>query len=71
LNYYAKMVCNLASKFYCQLIDMRKSFRDYNIKNHPQNEEKGILTIDRIPTTDAGNKLIAEKMMETLLMNND
>ncbi|HEY9363290.1 MAG TPA: hypothetical protein VIQ00_08525 [Chitinophagaceae bacterium] len=50
---------------------MRKSFRDYNIKNHPQNEEKGILTIDRIPTTDAGNKLIAEKMMETLLMNND
>lgn len=67
LNYYSKMVRDLAVKFNCRLIDMRKAFRDYDLKNNPGNKEKGILTVDRIHPTDEGNKLIAEKMLEALL----
>jgi lysophospholipase L1-like esterase len=67
LNYYSKMVRELAIKYNCKLIDMRKAFRDYDSKNNPDNKEKGILTVDRIHPTDEGNKLIAEKMLEALL----
>ena len=67
LNYYAKMVHDLAAKYNCQLIDMRKTFKEYDLKNNPGNQEKGILTVDRIHPTDEGNKLIAEKMMQALL----
>ncbi len=69
LNYYTKMVRDLAAKYNCKLIDMRKAFQDYDLKNNPGNQEKGILTVDRIHPTDAGNKLIAEKMLEVLLQN--
>jgi lysophospholipase L1-like esterase len=67
LNYYAKMVRELAAKYNCRLIKMRKAYQDYDLKNNPDNKEKGILTVDGIHPTDAGNQLIAEEMMKVLI----
>ena len=67
LNYYAKMVRELASKYNCQLIEVRKAYLDYDLKNNPENKEKGILTVDGIHPTGAGNKLIAKEMMSDLV----
>lgn len=69
LNYYAKMVRDLAVKYHCGLIEMRKEYQAYNLQHNPENKDKGILTVDGIHPTDAGNKLIAKEMMKKLIPN--
>lgn len=67
LNYYAKMIRDLAGKYNWRLIKMRKAYLDYDLKNNPENNEKGILTVDGIHPTAAGNLLIAKEMMKVLI----
>jgi lysophospholipase L1-like esterase len=68
LNYYSQIIRNLAQKFKCGLVDFRESFHNYELKNNPTNKELGILTKDRVHLNDAGNQLVAEKMLEALDM---
>ena len=67
LNAYSQIIRNLAQKFHCGLVDFRESFHNYELKNNPGNNEKGILTLDRVHLTDAGNQLVADQMMDALL----
>jgi lysophospholipase L1-like esterase len=67
LNKYAVIIRDLAKENNCQLIDLRKAFLDYNLKNNPNNEESGILTVDRVHLNDKGNNFVAEKMMEAIV----
>jgi lysophospholipase L1-like esterase len=67
LNAYSQIVRNLAQKYHCGLVDLREIFHNYELKNNPGNKESGILTLDRVHLTDAGNQLVAEKMLEVLL----
>ena len=67
LNLYANIVRNLAKTNNCKLVDLRKAFLDYNLKNNPENKESGILTTDRVHLNEKGNALVAEKMLEVLL----
>jgi len=67
LNAYSQIVRNLAQKYHCGLIDLREIFHNYELKNNPGNKESGILTLDRVHLTDAGNQLVAEKMLEVLV----
>lgn len=67
LNAYSQIIRNLAQKFHCGLVDLREIFHNYELKNNPGNSEKGILTVDRVHLTDAGNQLVADKMQEVLL----
>ena len=67
LNAYSQIVRNLAQKYHCGLIDLREIFHNYELKNNPGNKESGILTVDRVHLTDAGNQLVAEKMLEVLV----
>jgi len=67
LNYYSKMIRDIATRNSVQLLDLRKQFGDYLVQNNPENKEKGILTSDRVHLTDAGNKFLAEKMLEALV----
>ena len=67
LNAYSQIVRNLAQKYHCGLVDLREIFHNYDLKNNPGNKESGILTLDRVHLTDAGNQLVAEKMLEVLL----
>jgi lysophospholipase L1-like esterase len=39
---------------------------DYNLKNNPNNDEKNILTTDRVHLNDAGNQLVADEMWAVL-----
>jgi lysophospholipase L1-like esterase len=67
LNQYSKLIRDIAARNDLQLLDLRKTFGDYLAQNNPENKEKGVLTSDRVHLTDAGNKFLAEKMLEALL----
>ncbi|MDB5247525.1 MAG: lipolytic protein family [Segetibacter sp.] len=67
LNQYSNIIRKLASTNNLRLVDLRKSFLEYNLKNNPENKEKGILTTDRVHLTEQGNVFVAEKMMEVLI----
>lgn len=67
LNQYSNIIRKLASTNNLRLVDLRKSFLEYNFKNNPENKEKGILTTDRVHLTEQGNVFVAEKMMEVLI----
>jgi isoamyl acetate esterase len=62
LNKYSGIIRNLAKKNDLPVVDLRKIFLDYNLKNNPDSKESGILTSDRVHLNAAGNKLVAESM---------
>jgi lysophospholipase L1-like esterase len=49
------------------LIDLREIFHTYEMKNNPENKDKGILTVDGVHLNDQGNQLVADKMLSILL----
>lgn len=67
LNKYSNIIRRLATDNNCGLVDLRKIFLSYNLKNNPANKEFGILTTDRVHLNEAGNRLVADKMMEALM----
>ena len=67
LNLYAGIIRRLAQKHNLGLVDLRKAFLDYNLKNNTANKESGILTTDRVHLNEAGNNLVADKMLEALV----
>lgn len=66
LNAYAHIVRSLATKNNLQLIDLRKDFLAYNLKNNPANAPSGILTSDRVHLNSAGNLLVAQSIWKVL-----
>lgn len=66
MNAYAKLIRDIAAKTNCELVDLRTAFLEYNLKNNPSNQEKGILTTDRVHLNEAGNKLVADLMLKKL-----
>jgi isoamyl acetate esterase len=66
LNFYANIIRKLAKANNCGLIDLRKTFLEYNLKNNPDNKESGILTTDRVHLNEAGNQLVADEMLKAL-----
>ena len=66
LNAYADVVRKLAKANNCNLIDLRKAFMDYLNLNNSSDSEKGILTTDRVHLNEAGNRLVANTIVETL-----
>ena len=71
LNLYSNWIRNYSAKNNLPLVDLRKGFIEYNLKNNPQNKESGILTTDRVHLTHAGNLFVAEEMWKVIrAMNN-
>src|SRR5882724_939942 len=60
LNKYSQIIRNIAIANNCDLVDLRKFFLEYNLKNNPQNKESGILTQDRVHLNEEGNQLVAD-----------
>ncbi len=67
LNKYSNIIRGIANKNNLPLIDLRKIFLDYNLKNNSSNKESGILTTDRVHLNANGNQLVAEEMLKVLL----
>ncbi len=66
LNRYSNIIKNLAKKNDLPVVDLRRDFLAYNLKNNPDNKESGILTSDRVHLNAAGNKLAAESMWSVI-----
>jgi lysophospholipase L1-like esterase len=49
-----------------QLVDLRKAFLEYNLKNNPENKDRGILTADRVHLNAAGNQLVADEIWKKI-----
>jgi len=66
LNKYCTIIRTLSAKNNLPLIDLRKVFREYNLKNNPENKDRGILTTDGVHLNVRGNILVAEEMLNTI-----
>ena len=66
LNYYSNIIRSLASKNNLPLVDLRKGFLEYNLKNNTENKESGILTSDRVHLNEKGNQFVAEEMWKVI-----
>ena len=69
LNEYSKIIRNLAQKNNLPVVDLRKIFLDYDLKNNPENRYNGILTTDGVHLNTKGNKLVAEEMWKVIQSN--
>ena len=67
LNKYSGFIRELAAKNNLPLVDLRKAFLEYNLKNNPSNKDRGILTSDMVHLNEKGNQLVAEQMWSVLL----
>ncbi len=66
LNKYSNIIRAIAAKNNLPLIDLRKAFLDYDLKNNPANKESGILTTDRVHLNAKGNQLVADEMLKVI-----
>lgn len=66
LDQYADLSRATAKKLNLQLCDLRQAFLEHLKANNPKNEERGILTTDRVHLNAAGNKLVAETILPFL-----
>ena len=66
VNRYCKVIRNLAKQNSLPVVDLRKAFLEYNVKNNTENKESGILTTDRVHLNERGNQLVAEEMWKVL-----
>lgn len=66
LNEYASVSKKVARQTKSKLCDLRKSFQKYLSKNNQKNDQKGILTLDRVHLNKQGNELVAQKMIKFL-----
>jgi isoamyl acetate esterase len=66
LNRYSNIIRAMAKKNNLPLVDLRKNFLDYYKTNNPNNEEKNILTYDRVHLNAKGNQLVADAMWKAV-----
>jgi lysophospholipase L1-like esterase len=62
LNQYSQFIRDLAKKQNLPLVDLRKAFQEYDLKNNPDNKDRGILTTDRVHLNETGNQFVADQM---------
>ena len=66
LNRYSNMIRDIAKKNSLPLVDLRKNFLDYYKTNNPGNEEKNILTYDKVHLNAKGNQLVADAIWKAV-----
>ena len=66
LNQYSQFIRDLATRQNLPLVDLRRAFQEYDLKNNPENKDRGVLTTDRVHLNDAGNQFVAEQMQKVL-----
>lgn len=66
LDEYSQISRNVADSLNIQMLDLRKKFKEYEENHNPDNLEKGVLTKDGVHLSPAGDKFVAEQMLEAL-----
>jgi isoamyl acetate esterase len=66
MNEYSNIIRRIAKKNSLALVDLRRAFLEYNLKNNPENKDRGILTTDRVHLNAKGNQFVAEEMWKVI-----
>ena len=66
LGEYSDISRRVAKETGSTLCDLHKAFEEYLKSHNPRNEEKGILTVDRVHLNNEGNRFVAEQILHTL-----
>jgi lysophospholipase L1-like esterase len=66
LDEYCEISRKVASETKSQMLDLRKAFLSHLKAANSKNEDKGILTSDRVHLNAAGNRFLADRMLEGL-----
>ena len=66
MNEYSNIIRRIAPKNSLPLVDLRKAFLEYDLKNNPANKDRGILTTDRVHLNAMGNQLVADEMWRAI-----
>ena len=66
MNEYSNIIKRIAKKNELPVVDLRKAFLDYNMKNNSDNKDRGILTTDRVHLNAKGNQLVADEMWKVI-----
>ncbi|MEP6700405.1 MAG: GDSL-type esterase/lipase family protein [Bacteroidota bacterium] len=66
LNRYSNIIRDIAKKNNLPLIDLRQKFLEYNKANNTNNEEKNILTYDKVHLNAKGNQLVSDLMWKAI-----
>lgn len=66
LDEYAEISRKLAKELKLPLCDLRKAFVEHIKANNADDKDKGVLTGDRVHLNAAGNKLVADTMLNML-----
>jgi len=66
LNMYSNWLRYYAKTNQLPCVDLRTAFTNYLIANNPNNQEKGILTTDRVHLNATGNQFLAEEIWKVL-----
>ena len=66
INAYSNIIRGIAKKNELTLVDLRKAFLEFNLKNNPDNKDRGILTTDRVHLNPRGNQLVADEMWKVI-----
>ena len=69
LNLYSSVIRKIAKDLSVPLCDLRQQFVAYIQQHNTKNDEKGILTIDKVHLNDAGNILVAESLWKVIKEN--
>jgi len=70
MNEYSKLIRRIAARNQLPIVDLRKAFLDHNLKNNPENKDRGILTTDKVHLNPKGNQLVAEEMWKVIKQAN-
>ena len=62
LNKYCNIIRGIAKKNSLPLIDLRQKLLEYDLKNNPENKDRGILTTDGVHLNATGNQFVADAM---------
>ncbi|MCX6315712.1 MAG: SGNH/GDSL hydrolase family protein [Bacteroidetes bacterium] len=68
MNSYCDVIRKLATAYHCGLVDLRKEWMEYEQAHNQQNQEKGLLTTDRVHLTDAGSQLVTDAVLKALAL---
>ncbi|HJV19808.1 MAG TPA: GDSL-type esterase/lipase family protein [Sediminibacterium sp.] len=66
LNMYSNWLRYYAKTNQLPCVDLRTAFTNYLIANNPSNQEKGILTSDRVHLNATGNQFVADEIWKVL-----
>jgi lysophospholipase L1-like esterase len=66
LNKFSNVIRKISEDTKLPLCDLRKLFMDYNLQHNAENNEKGILTSDRVHLNKEGNALVAKNLADII-----